>query len=161
MCVFHYLVHYYWCSTNIWYWKTRHVNGPRATLWCWIKWWLKMLYFTVLFCRYYYLAFRAHQTPLASKESCIAILEKSRLDHWLLGKTKVVLSLLFRLSLEMLCCVPRSLISDLNSSVSFATYQTRPQPNSDLCWSWVRSPRISEAKRGEFLSCSACSLRTI
>uniref|UniRef100_A0A8D1HP57 non-specific serine/threonine protein kinase n=1 Tax=Sus scrofa TaxID=9823 RepID=A0A8D1HP57_PIG len=41
--------------------------------------------------RYYYLAFRAHQTPLASKESCIAILEKSRLDHWLLGKTKVFL----------------------------------------------------------------------
>ncbi|XP_010601142.3 LOW QUALITY PROTEIN: myosin-IIIb [Loxodonta africana] len=41
--------------------------------------------------RYYYLAFRAHQTPLASKESCIAILEKSRLDHWVLGKTKVFL----------------------------------------------------------------------
>ncbi|XP_057603101.1 myosin-IIIb [Hippopotamus amphibius kiboko] len=41
--------------------------------------------------RYYYLAFRAHQTPLASKESCVAILEKSRLDHWLLGKTKVFL----------------------------------------------------------------------
>ncbi|XP_057406926.1 myosin-IIIb [Balaenoptera acutorostrata] len=41
--------------------------------------------------KYYYLAFRAHQTPLASKESCVAILEKSRLDHWLLGKTKVFL----------------------------------------------------------------------
>ncbi|KAF6115167.1 myosin IIIB [Phyllostomus discolor] len=41
--------------------------------------------------RYYYLAFRAHQTPLASKESCVAILEKSRLDHWMLGKTKVFL----------------------------------------------------------------------
>ncbi|KAM9663644.1 myosin-IIIb [Trichechus inunguis] len=41
--------------------------------------------------RYYYLAFRAHQTPLASKESCIAILERSRLDHWVLGKTKVFL----------------------------------------------------------------------
>ncbi|XP_063501482.1 myosin-IIIb [Symphalangus syndactylus] len=41
--------------------------------------------------RYYYLAFRAHQTPLASKESCVAILEKSRLDHWVLGKTKVFL----------------------------------------------------------------------
>ena len=77
-----------------------------------------MLYFTLLFCRYYYLAFRAHQTPLASKESCVAILEKSRLDHWLLGKTKVVLSLLFRLSLELLCCEPLSLISDLNSSVN-------------------------------------------
>ncbi|XP_054555432.1 myosin-IIIb [Talpa occidentalis] len=41
--------------------------------------------------RYYYLAFRAHQTPLASKESCAAILEKCRLDHWVLGKTKVFL----------------------------------------------------------------------
>uniref|UniRef100_A0A2I3SCN7 non-specific serine/threonine protein kinase n=1 Tax=Pan troglodytes TaxID=9598 RepID=A0A2I3SCN7_PANTR len=41
--------------------------------------------------RYYYLAFTAHQTPLASKESCVAILEKSRLDHWVLGKTKVFL----------------------------------------------------------------------
>ncbi|XP_047400099.1 myosin-IIIb [Sciurus carolinensis] len=41
--------------------------------------------------RYYYLAFRAHQTPPASKESCAAILEKSRLDHWVLGKTKVFL----------------------------------------------------------------------
>ncbi|KAM5265182.1 myosin-IIIb [Hipposideros larvatus] len=41
--------------------------------------------------RYYYLAFRAHQTPLGSKENCVAILEKSRLDHWVLGKTKVFL----------------------------------------------------------------------
>ncbi|XP_037705601.1 myosin-IIIb isoform X2 [Choloepus didactylus] len=41
--------------------------------------------------RYYYLAFRAHQTPLASKENCITILEKSRLNHWVLGKTKVFL----------------------------------------------------------------------
>uniref|UniRef100_A0A8C5XL12 non-specific serine/threonine protein kinase n=1 Tax=Microcebus murinus TaxID=30608 RepID=A0A8C5XL12_MICMU len=41
--------------------------------------------------RYYYLAFRAHQTPPTSKESCVAILEKSKLDHWVLGKTKVFL----------------------------------------------------------------------
>uniref|UniRef100_A0A673U853 non-specific serine/threonine protein kinase n=1 Tax=Suricata suricatta TaxID=37032 RepID=A0A673U853_SURSU len=41
--------------------------------------------------RYYYLAFRAHETPVASKESCVAILEKSKLDHWVLGKTKVFL----------------------------------------------------------------------
>ncbi|KAF0870686.1 MYO3B protein, partial [Crocuta crocuta] len=40
--------------------------------------------------RYYYLAFKSHETPVASKESCVAILEKSRLDHWVLGKTKVV-----------------------------------------------------------------------
>ncbi|XP_044525738.1 myosin-IIIb-like [Gracilinanus agilis] len=41
--------------------------------------------------RYYYLAFRAHQSPPANKESCISILEKSKLDHWELGKTKVFL----------------------------------------------------------------------
>ncbi|XP_067843594.1 myosin-IIIb isoform X3 [Heptranchias perlo] len=41
--------------------------------------------------RYYYLAFRAHQTPPATCESCTAILEKARLDKWVLGKTKVFL----------------------------------------------------------------------
>ncbi|XP_048726140.1 myosin-IIIb isoform X4 [Caretta caretta] len=41
--------------------------------------------------RYYYLAFKAHQTPLGTRESCIAILEKSKLDNWVLGKTKVFL----------------------------------------------------------------------
>ncbi|XP_053139460.1 myosin-IIIb isoform X5 [Hemicordylus capensis] len=41
--------------------------------------------------RYYYIAFKAHETPLASKESCIAILQKARLDKWILGKTKVFL----------------------------------------------------------------------
>uniref|UniRef100_A0A8C0GL37 non-specific serine/threonine protein kinase n=1 Tax=Chelonoidis abingdonii TaxID=106734 RepID=A0A8C0GL37_CHEAB len=41
--------------------------------------------------RYYYLVFKAHQTPLGSRESCIAILEKSKLDNWVLGKTKVFL----------------------------------------------------------------------
>ncbi|XP_074857658.1 myosin-IIIb [Carettochelys insculpta] len=41
--------------------------------------------------RYYYLAFKAHQTPLGSRESCIAILEKLKLDNWVLGKTKVFL----------------------------------------------------------------------
>lgn len=41
------------------------------------------------FCRYYYLAFKAHETPLGSRENCLAILEKSKLDNWILGKTKV------------------------------------------------------------------------
>ncbi|XP_043360791.1 myosin-IIIb [Dermochelys coriacea] len=41
--------------------------------------------------RYYYLAFKAHQNPLGTRESCIAILEKSKLDNWVLGKTKVFL----------------------------------------------------------------------
>lgn len=80
-----------------------------------------MFYFTFLFCRYYYLAFKAHETPVASKESCVAILEKSRLDHWVLGKTKVVLSLLFTLSPVMLYCVPLSLVpSDMTGSVRCA-----------------------------------------
>ncbi|KYO17868.1 myosin-IIIb isoform A [Alligator mississippiensis] len=41
--------------------------------------------------RYYYLAFKVHETPLGSRENCIAILEKSKLDNWILGKTKVFL----------------------------------------------------------------------
>lgn len=77
-----------------------------------------MFHFALLFCRYYYLAFKAHETPFASKESCVAILEKCRLDHWVLGKTKVVLSFLFRLSPMMLFCVCLSLVSDMNGFVS-------------------------------------------
>ena len=46
-------------------------------------------FFVVWFCRYYYLAFKAHKTPLGSRENCLAILEKSKLDNWILGKTKV------------------------------------------------------------------------
>uniref|UniRef100_A0A8C5NIF1 non-specific serine/threonine protein kinase n=1 Tax=Junco hyemalis TaxID=40217 RepID=A0A8C5NIF1_JUNHY len=41
--------------------------------------------------RYYYLAFKAHEAPLGSRENCLAILEKSKLDNWILGKTKVFL----------------------------------------------------------------------
>ncbi|KAJ7398057.1 Myosin-IIIb [Pitangus sulphuratus] len=41
--------------------------------------------------RYYYLAFKAHETPAGSRENCLAILEKSKLDNWILGKTKVFL----------------------------------------------------------------------
>ncbi|NWJ08269.1 MYO3B protein, partial [Crypturellus undulatus] len=41
--------------------------------------------------RYYYLAFKAHETPLGSRENCLAILEKSKLDNYILGKTKVFL----------------------------------------------------------------------
>ena len=39
--------------------------------------------------RYYILAFRAHEEPPMSPETCAAILEKSGLDNWALGKTKV------------------------------------------------------------------------
>ncbi|XP_025029474.1 myosin-IIIb-like [Python bivittatus] len=41
--------------------------------------------------RYYYIAFKAHETPPPSKENCIAILQKAKLDKWALGKTKVFL----------------------------------------------------------------------
>ncbi|KAM8806580.1 myosin-IIIb [Eudromia elegans] len=41
--------------------------------------------------RYYYLAFKAHESPLGSRENCLVILEKSKLDNCILGKTKVFL----------------------------------------------------------------------
>ncbi|XP_078260043.1 myosin-IIIb isoform X1 [Rhinoraja longicauda] len=41
--------------------------------------------------RYHCLAFRAHQTPPVDSASCTAILQKARLDKWVLGKTKVFL----------------------------------------------------------------------
>ncbi|XP_077947218.1 myosin-IIIb isoform X5 [Gasterosteus aculeatus] len=41
--------------------------------------------------RYYYLAFRAHQMPSTNKENVVAILERAKLEAWVLGKTKVFL----------------------------------------------------------------------
>ncbi|XP_043085593.1 myosin-IIIb-like isoform X1 [Puntigrus tetrazona] len=41
--------------------------------------------------RYYYLAFRAHQMPEGSRENAIFILQRAKLDNWVLGKTKVFL----------------------------------------------------------------------
>ncbi|XP_068428559.1 myosin-IIIb [Clinocottus analis] len=41
--------------------------------------------------RYYYLAFRAHQMPKTNKENVVAILERAKLESWMLGKTKVFL----------------------------------------------------------------------
>ncbi|XP_036422044.1 myosin-IIIb isoform X2 [Colossoma macropomum] len=41
--------------------------------------------------RYYYLAFRAHQMPESSMENTVAILQRAKLDNWVLGKTKVFL----------------------------------------------------------------------
>ncbi|KAI1884833.1 hypothetical protein AGOR_G00213910 [Albula goreensis] len=41
--------------------------------------------------RYYYLAFRAHQMPDTSRENAITILERAKLDNWVLGRTKVFL----------------------------------------------------------------------
>uniref|UniRef100_A0AAZ3RSM1 non-specific serine/threonine protein kinase n=1 Tax=Oncorhynchus tshawytscha TaxID=74940 RepID=A0AAZ3RSM1_ONCTS len=41
--------------------------------------------------RYYILAFHAHKEPDASPETCAAILEKAKLENWVLGKTKVFL----------------------------------------------------------------------
>uniref|UniRef100_A0A673YPI6 non-specific serine/threonine protein kinase n=1 Tax=Salmo trutta TaxID=8032 RepID=A0A673YPI6_SALTR len=41
--------------------------------------------------RYYILAFHAHKEPEASPETCAAILEKTKLENWVLGKTKVFL----------------------------------------------------------------------
>ncbi|XP_051997725.1 myosin-IIIb-like [Xyrauchen texanus] len=41
--------------------------------------------------RYYYLAFRAHQMPEGSRENAIFILQRAKLDNWVLGQTKVFL----------------------------------------------------------------------
>ncbi|XP_062335819.1 myosin-IIIa isoform X1 [Osmerus eperlanus] len=41
--------------------------------------------------RYFILAFRAHEEPAATPETCAAILEKAKLENWALGKTKVFL----------------------------------------------------------------------
>ncbi|OCT63578.1 hypothetical protein XELAEV_18044673mg [Xenopus laevis] len=41
--------------------------------------------------RYYYLAFKAHENPPATRETCTAILEKAKLEKWVLGRTKVFL----------------------------------------------------------------------
>ncbi|XP_030624792.1 myosin-IIIa [Chanos chanos] len=41
--------------------------------------------------RYYILAFRANEEPPVSPETCAAILEKTKLENWVLGKTKVFL----------------------------------------------------------------------
>ncbi|XP_056436310.1 myosin-IIIb [Gadus chalcogrammus] len=41
--------------------------------------------------RYYYLAFRAHQMPACSEENVVAILKRAKLEHWVLGRTKVFL----------------------------------------------------------------------
>ncbi|TKS87457.1 Myosin-IIIa [Collichthys lucidus] len=41
--------------------------------------------------RYYTLAFNAQEEPAASQETCATILEKAKLEHWAMGKTKVFL----------------------------------------------------------------------
>ncbi|XP_036437759.1 myosin-IIIa [Colossoma macropomum] len=47
--------------------------------------------FTNFIKRYFILAFRANEEPAVSPETCAAILEKARLENWVLGKTKVFL----------------------------------------------------------------------
>uniref|UniRef100_A0A672FP73 non-specific serine/threonine protein kinase n=1 Tax=Salarias fasciatus TaxID=181472 RepID=A0A672FP73_SALFA len=41
--------------------------------------------------RYYILAFHAHEEPAVTPETCAAILEKTKLENWAMGKTKVFL----------------------------------------------------------------------
>ncbi|TNN54248.1 Myosin-IIIb [Liparis tanakae] len=43
--------------------------------------------------KYYYLAFRAHQMPKTNTENVVAILERAKLESWMLGKTKLNLLL--------------------------------------------------------------------
>lgn len=53
---------------------------------------IKITFFIVfsLYIRYYYLAFRAHEMPETSKENAVAILERAKLEDWVLGTTKVI-----------------------------------------------------------------------
>jgi len=39
--------------------------------------------------RYYMVAFHAQEEPPVSQETCATILEKAKLEHWAMGKTKV------------------------------------------------------------------------
>ncbi|XP_062377863.1 myosin-IIIa [Sardina pilchardus] len=63
--------------------------------------------------RYYILAFRANEEPPATPETCAAILEKAKLENWVLGKTKVFLkyyhveqlNLMMRLTTERIVLV--------------------------------------------------------
>ncbi|NXK72912.1 MYO3A protein, partial [Amazona guildingii] len=41
--------------------------------------------------RYYFICYKTNDDPPVSPETCAAILEKARLDNWVLGKTKVFL----------------------------------------------------------------------
>ncbi|XP_072534788.1 myosin-IIIa [Salminus brasiliensis] len=47
--------------------------------------------FTNFIKRYFILAFRASEEPAVSPETCAAVLEKAKLENWVLGKTKVFL----------------------------------------------------------------------
>lgn len=40
--------------------------------------------------RYYLICYKTNDDPPVSPETCAAILEKARLDNWVLGKTKVI-----------------------------------------------------------------------
>lgn len=42
--------------------------------------------------RYYVLCYKSSEEPPVSPDTCAAILEKAGLDHWALGKTKVMSS---------------------------------------------------------------------
>ncbi|XP_067909461.1 myosin-IIIa-like [Heterodontus francisci] len=47
--------------------------------------------FAIFIERYYMLAFKSIEEPPVSPDICVAILEKAKLDNWVLGKTKVFL----------------------------------------------------------------------
>ncbi|MGH0164038.1 UNVERIFIED_CONTAM: hypothetical protein FKN15_046203 [Acipenser sinensis] len=49
--------------------------------------------------RYSVLAFRSNEDPPVNPETCAAILEKAKLDNWVLGKTKCFINLLYYISI--------------------------------------------------------------
>lgn len=86
-----YLVIYYLSYFISWAYTNVFIKATNPTLF------LKCYSITILnriihcfFHRYYYLAFRAHQMPETSKENAVAILQRAKLEDWVLGKTKVM-----------------------------------------------------------------------
>lgn len=78
-----------WCQVE---WKFELEKKTSKFVWHCISNWCNLSLIVLFPCRYYYLAFRAHQMPEGSKENAVIILERAKLEHWVLGKTKVELS---------------------------------------------------------------------
>ncbi|KAI5608023.1 myosin-IIIa isoform 2 [Silurus asotus] len=85
--------------------------------------------------RYYTLAFRVNEEPAVSPETCVAILEKAKLENWALGKTKVFLKYYHVEHLNQMVRRNMDLIVLLQAYVR--------------CWLAVKNYRITLGKRSQ------------
>ncbi|KAI5106603.1 myosin-IIIa isoform 2 [Silurus meridionalis] len=85
--------------------------------------------------RYYTLAFRVNEEPAVSPETCVAILEKAKLENWALGKTKVFLKYYHVEHLNQMVRRNMDLIVLLQAYVR--------------CWLAVKNYRITLGKRAQ------------